>query len=158
MTPPIDGAAMEAFAGQFLTDLAGAGTTVMTLVGDRLGLYRAMAGACPVTAPGLAAATGLHPRLVTEWLAAQTVSGYVRYDPAAGTYALPAEHAMVLAEADSPGYIVGAAEIVAGQYLTLTELEAAFRGDGGIDYDVLPDRTFDGIGRLPSAKLLSGSV
>ncbi len=147
-TPAIDEAATEAFAEQFLTDLAGAATTAMTVIGNRLGLYRAMADAGPVTATGLAATTGLHPRLVTEWLAGQTVSGYVSYDPTAGTYALPAEHAMVLVDTESPAYVIGAAEIVAGQYATLTALETAFRGDGGIAYDDFPDSMLDGIARF----------
>ena len=147
-TPAVDEDVTEAFAERFLTDLAGAATTAMTVLGDRLGLYRAMAGTCPVTATGLADTTGLHPRLVTEWLAAQTVSGYVTYDPAAGTYALPAEHAMVLVDTDSPAHVIGAAEIVASQYGTLTALEIAFRGVGSIDYDAFPDRMFDGIARF----------
>lgn len=146
-TPEVDDARVEAFAEQFLTDLAGAASTVMTVIGDRLGLYAALAGRGPATAAELAAATGTHPRLVTEWLAAQTVSGYVTHDPAAGTYALPLEHAMVLAEPDSPAYVVGAAEIVNGQYLTLNELEAAFRGDGGIDLDSFPSSLFAGVER-----------
>ncbi|MQA16940.1 MAG: methyltransferase domain-containing protein [Pseudonocardiaceae bacterium] len=150
-TPPIDTvdeARVEAFVEQFLTDLAGAATTVMTVVGDRLGLYPAMAGTGPVTAAELAAATGLHPRLVTEWLASQTVSGYLTHDPAAGTYELPAEIAMVLAETDSPAYLIGAAEIITGQYLTLAELEAAVRGDDGIDYDAFPNCLFHGVERF----------
>jgi SAM-dependent methyltransferase len=146
-TPAIDDARVEAFAEQFLTDLAGAASTAMTVIGDRLGLYRTLTGRGPTSAAELAAATGLHPRLVTEWLASQTVSGYVIHDSATGTYELPAEHAMVLAEPDSPAYVVAAAEIVTGQYLTLTQLEAAFRGDGGIDYDTLPDSLFSGVER-----------
>jgi hypothetical protein len=82
-TPEIDEARVEAFAEQLFTDLAGAATTVMTVVCDRLGLYAAMAGTGPTTAADLAATTGLHPRLVTEWLASQTVSGYVTHDPTA---------------------------------------------------------------------------
>lgn len=147
-TSAIDESRVEAFVETLLTDLAGAGTSVMTVIGDRLGLYSAMTGAGPCTATELAAATGLHPRLVTEWLAAQTVSGYVVHDPAAGTYRLPAEHAIVLAEPDSPAYLVGAAEIVAGQYLLLDALEAAFRGDGGIDWDRLPASLFHGVERF----------
>jgi SAM-dependent methyltransferase len=145
--PPVDEARVEGFVNQILTDFAGAATTAMTVAGDRLGLYRAMTGAGPLTAEALATATGLHPRLVAEWLAAQTVSGYVTYDPAAVTYELPAEHAMVLSMADSPAYIVGAAEVIAGQYLGLGQLEQAFRTDGGIDYGTLPAVTFCGMER-----------
>lgn len=147
-TPTIDESRVEAFVETLLTDLAGAATTAMTVIGDRLGLYAAMAGAAPCTAAELAAVTRLHPRLVTEWLASQTVSGYVTHDPGSGTYVLPAEHAAVLAETGTPVYLVGAAEIVAGQYLTLDALETAFRGDGGIDWDRLPASLFHGVERF----------
>ncbi|MCV2490942.1 class I SAM-dependent methyltransferase [Geodermatophilus sp. YIM 151500] len=144
----VDETRVEAFAGALLTDLAGAATTVMTVIGDRLGLFAAMTGAGPLTAAELAASTRLHPRLVTKWLAAMTVSSYVTHHPDAGTYELPAEHAMVLSLPGSPAYVVGAAEIVAGQYATLAALEEAFRGDGGIDYDVFPPSMFGGVERF----------
>jgi SAM-dependent methyltransferase len=146
-TPTIDEAKVEAFLGQVVTDFAGAAATVMTIVGDRLGLFQALTGAGPTTAAGLAESTGLNPRLVVEWLAAQTVSGYVTYDPAAGTYELPVEHAAVLSIVDSPAYIVGIAEVVAGQYTTLTNLEKAFRGGGGIDLAAFPSNLYCGIER-----------
>jgi hypothetical protein len=130
----IDTAAVEAFAGRVLTDFAGAASTATTLIGDRLGLYEAMTGAGPTLAGELAERTRLHPRLVTEWLAAQTVSGYLRHDPSADTYELPDEHAMALSVVASPAYVIGAAEVIAGQYATLAQLEGAFRGGGGIDY------------------------
>ena len=73
--PEIDPALGEAFAGRVITDFAGAAATAMTLIGDRLGLFEAMTGAGALTASELAARTGLQPRLVREWLAAQVVSG-----------------------------------------------------------------------------------
>jgi hypothetical protein len=149
MTPVhVDEARVEAFVEKVSTDIAGASITAMTVIGDRLGLYQALTGASPLTAPGLAQKTGLHPRLVTEWLAAQTVAGYVTYDPAAETYELPIEHAVVLAVADSPAYIVGAAEVTAGQYTTLAHREKAFRGDGGIDLSLFPPSVYCGIERF----------
>ena len=145
---PIDEARVEAFAGQLITDLAGAATTLMTVVGDRLGLFAAMTGAGPLTPEALSWGTGLNPRLVTEWLAAQTVNGYVVHDPARGTYELPMEHALALSVVDSPAYVVGAAEIITGQFQTLGELERAFRGDGGVEYGEYPSGLFHGIERF----------
>jgi hypothetical protein len=145
-TPTIDEAAVHEFIGRLLTDFAGAGTVAMTVLGDRLGLYRAMTGAGPVTAGKLAAATGLHPRLVAEWLAQQAVSGYVVLD--GDTFELPMEHALALSVVDSPAYVVGAADIVTGYYLSLEKLEHAFRTDGGLDYGDLPGCTFHGIERF----------
>ncbi|MFG1995495.1 class I SAM-dependent methyltransferase [Actinoplanes sp. NPDC048988] len=142
----IDEARAEAFAGQLLTDFAGAGSTALTVAGDRLGLYRAMTGAGPMTPAELAAATGLHPRLVTEWLRAQTVSGYVTSD--GETFELPIEHALALSVVDSPAYMVGGGEIIAGYFLALPRLEAAFRGDGGLPYGDMPGCLHHGIERF----------
>lgn len=144
----VDEGRVEEFAGRLLTDLAGAAGVAMTVLGDRLGLYRAMAGAGPLTPAQLATTTGLHPRLVAEWLAAQAVAEYVTYDAQAGTFTFPDEHAMVLADADSPAYLVGAADITAGQYLALDQVERAFRTDGGVDYAALPDCLFSGVERF----------
>lgn len=143
-----DEAAIERFLDRMLGDFAGAASTVMTVLGDRLGLYEAMTGAGPLTEAELADRTGLHPRLVTEWLHSQAVSEYVKYDPRARTFELPPEHAAVLSELDSPAYIVGAAEVIAGQYLSLTQLETAFRTDGGLDYAELPECLFHGVERF----------
>jgi SAM-dependent methyltransferase len=146
--PDIDFAAVEAFAGQVISDFAGAATTAMTVIGDRLGLFDAMTGSVPVSADDLAQRTGLHPRLVTEWLSSQVVSGYVRHDSATGRFELPIEHAMALSVAASPAYVVGAAEVVAGQFATLKHLERAFRTDGAVDYAHFPDTVTLGIERF----------
>jgi SAM-dependent methyltransferase len=144
----IDERRVDAFVEQLLTDFSGAAGTAMTVLGDRLGLYAAMTDAGPLTATGLAAATGLRERLVAEWLAGQTVSGYVRHDPQAGTFELPAEHALALSVVDSPACAVSAAEIIAAQYLTLAQLERVFRGEADLDYDELPRSLFEGVERF----------
>ena len=144
----IDPAAVEAFVGRVLTDFAGAASTAMTVIGDRLGLFEAMTGTGPISAEELSAATLLNPRLVTEWLASQVVSGYLTFDGDTDRYLLPTEHAMVLSVPVSPAYIVGAAEIVAGQYATLENLESAFRTDGAVDYAHFPDTVTHGIERF----------
>ncbi|WP_203712057.1 class I SAM-dependent methyltransferase [Asanoa siamensis] len=148
IAPAVDAARVEAFVGQVLTDFAGAATTASTVLGDRAGLYRALATEGRTTADELAAATGLNPRLVREWLAVQVVSGYVTYDAAAGTYELPIEHAMVLAVEDSPAFVAGAAEIIAGEYQMLSRLEAALRSDGGVAYHDYPSTVHTGIERF----------
>jgi SAM-dependent methyltransferase len=146
-TAEIDAAKTEAFVGQLLTDLAGAATAASVVIGDRTGLYRAMTGAGPLKPEALAARAGANPRLVREWLSAQAVSGYVTYDAADGTFELPMEHAAVLALPESPAYVIGAVEIVAGQFTTLDRFEAAIRGDGGIPYGAFPASLHTGIER-----------
>jgi SAM-dependent methyltransferase len=143
-----DEARVQAFVERMQGDFAGAATTAMTVIGDRLGIYQAMTGAGALTATELARACGLNERLLTEWLASQVVSGYVTYDPAAQTYELPIEYAAALSMSDSPAYIVAAAEVIAAQFVTLPQLEHALRTDGGIDYRIMPDHLFHGIERF----------
>jgi SAM-dependent methyltransferase len=146
--PQIDEVRVEQFVGRLLTDFAGAAATALTVIGERLGLYRAMTGAGPRTAAELADDAGVHRRLVTEWLGAQTVSGYLTYDPAAETFELPAEHAMALSRPDSPAYLMGQTEIITSQYLMLEHLERALRGGGGIEWPAFPTNLFDGVERF----------
>ena len=134
----LDTAAVEAFAGRVLTDFAGAAGTAMTVIGDRLGLYAALTGAGPTTADELAGRTGLHPRLVTEWLGAQTVSGYLATTRPPTPTSCPTSTPWRCRSSARPRIVIGAAEVVAGQYATLRHLEGAFRGDGGIDYHAFP--------------------
>jgi SAM-dependent methyltransferase len=143
--PAVDEARAEAFVGQMITDFAGASSTAMTVLGDRLGLFRAMTGTGPVTAAGLAASTGLNRRLVTEWLHQMAVSGYVTVD--GDRFELPLEHALALSVVDSPAYVVAASEIITGYFLSLEHLEKAFRGDGGLSGDEVPGCSYHGIER-----------
>jgi hypothetical protein len=100
-------------------------------IGDRLGLYKAMAGAGPVTSAALAARTGTAERYVREWLGNQAAGGYVTYDPAEGTYELPAEQAMVVASEDSPFFLGGAFEVIASCYADHGRFTDAFRTGAG---------------------------
>ena len=93
MTATVDQTRVEQFMGQVITDAAAAISGVTVAIGDRLGLYEAMAGAGPLTSPELAARTGLVERYVREWLACQVAGGYVEHDAATRTYTLPDEHA-----------------------------------------------------------------
>jgi 2-polyprenyl-3-methyl-5-hydroxy-6-metoxy-1,4-benzoquinol methylase len=103
----IDEARVEAFVGQVATDVGAALNTALVALGDRLGLYRTMADAQPVSAAGLAARTSTHERYVREWLNTQAASGYLTYDPSSDRYTLPAEHAFVLADESSPVAMAG---------------------------------------------------
>jgi len=85
----LDQSRLEELLGRFVNDFGAAGFAATVVIGDRLGLYRALA-AGPATAAELADRTGTHPRLVAEWLAAQAASGYVSYDPDGERFFLPA--------------------------------------------------------------------
>ena len=102
---PADPATVEEFVGRVMTDFAAAASTAMTVIGDRLGLYEAMAGAGRLTAHDLATRTRLNQRLVTEWLATQTVARYVTYDSSTHTYdsaAAPSEPATAVVVQSTP--------------------------------------------------------
>ncbi len=103
----LDQSRIEAFAGQIATEVGAALNAALVTVGDELGLYRAMADAQPIRAGELAARTSTHERYVREWLNAQAAGGFVTYDVDEDTYALPAEHAFVLADESSPVAMAG---------------------------------------------------
>jgi hypothetical protein len=145
---PIDEARLEAFVGQAVTDMGAAISGLMLHIGDRLGLYQAMAGAGPITAAELAARTGTGERYVREWLGNQAAGGYVVYHPADGTFELPAEQAMVVAREDSPVFLAGAFEVIASCYADHGRFVDAFRTGAGIGWQEHDDRLFSGVHRL----------
>ena len=144
----IDEAKLEAFVGQAVVDMGAAISGLMLHLGDRLGLYRAMAGAGPITSATLAERTGTSERYVREWLGNQAAGGYVVYRPADATYELPAEQAMVVAHDDSPVFLAGAFETIASCYADHDQFADAFRTGAGIDWHAHDDRLFTGINRM----------
>src|SRR5258708_23863681 len=147
-TNPIDEARLEAFVGQAVTDMGAAISGLLLHIGDRLGLYKAMAGAGPLTSAALAARTGTAERYVREWLGNQAAGGYVTYDPADGTYELPPEQAMVVANEDSPFFLGGAFEVIASCYADHDLFVNAFRTGSGVGWQEHDERLFSGTLRL----------
>jgi SAM-dependent methyltransferase len=147
-TPRLDEAALEQFVNQAVGDLAAAISGLMLHLGDRLGLYRAMAGAGPVTPATLAGLTGTHERYVREWLSNQAAGGYVRYEPDDGTFELSAEHALVLADESSPVFLPGAFETVASTYTDHEAFVRAFTTGEGVDWGAHDERLYSGCVRL----------
>lgn len=144
----IDQARLERFAGQAVGDMAAAISGLLVHVGDRLGLYRAMAEAGPVTPEELARRTSTAPRYVREWLSNQAAGGYVVYRPADGTFDLPAEHAAVLADEASPVFLSGAFEGIASCYSDHERFIEAFLTGAGMGWEEHDERLFSGIGRM----------
>ncbi|MDR2319288.1 MAG: methyltransferase domain-containing protein [Pseudomonas sp.] len=126
----MDEARLHDFMGKLVGDMGAAATLANVILGDELGLYRAMADSQPTTPEALAARTGCHPRLVREWLNAQAASGYMTHDK--GLFVLPEEQAMALALEDSPAYMAGGAAVIAALFHDKDKLVAAMRGDGGL--------------------------
>ena len=103
---------IKQFSAQVSNDIGAAMLGALSYIGDRLGIFSALAQAGAVTSAALAERTGLSERYIREWLGAMTAAGYVNYDPAAKTYAMTAEHAMVLARDDSPFFAGGFIEMI----------------------------------------------
>jgi SAM-dependent methyltransferase len=107
---------------------------LLTFVGDKLGLFKAMAGGGAMTPEELAKKTGTHPRMITEWLAAQAAGGFVTYNPATGSYILPDEQALALTDENSPAYIAGLYQILAGLFIDQEKIIEAFRTGKGLGW------------------------
>jgi len=147
-TTPVDGAKLDAFVGKVVTELGAAASAVLVRIGDRLGLYRAMAEAGPLTPAALARRTGTHERYVREWLANQAAGGYASYDADAGTYALPPEQAVALATEDSPASVQGAFQVVSAMTRAEDRIAEAFRNGDGLPWGAHHHALFEGTERF----------
>ena len=132
--PAIDEAKLNEFMGKAIGDMGAAMHAVLILLGDRLGLFKAMADSKPATPVELAERTGTDERYVREWLNANAASGYVTYDGAAGTYTLPPEQAFALAVDNSPAYLPGAFQIISACFHDAAKIEQAFRTGKGVGW------------------------
>ena len=127
-----DQARLDAFATRAIGDVTAGYTGVMISLGSKLGLYRAMAGAGPLSAREVARRAGCAERYVAEWLNAQAAGGYIAYHPPGDTYELLPEQAMVLANEDSPYFIPHAWNVPASMWADEPKALAAFRTGQGI--------------------------
>ncbi|MGE0006262.1 MAG: trans-aconitate 2-methyltransferase [Parvibaculaceae bacterium] len=125
----------RAFIDRAFDDFVAAMSLPMVVLGDRLGLYKAMAGAGPLTSAELAARTGTAERYVREWLSQQAAGGYVTHDGASGRFNLPDEHAAVLADETSPMFLGGAFQLACGYVHSARHVQDAFRTGNGVAYD-----------------------
>ena len=143
--PVIDQTKMESFVMRAIGDLAAGYGGVMVSLGSKLGLYKAMSGAGPITSGELAARTGCAERYVREWLNAQAAGGYVDYHAVSGTYELSPEHAMVLADEDSPVFVPHAWQVPASMWFDEARTIEAFRSGGGVPWGDHDERLHCGV-------------
>jgi ubiquinone/menaquinone biosynthesis C-methylase UbiE len=135
---------VEQFAGQVVTDLAAAMAGVMTNLGHKLGLYRAMAESGPISSNELASRTHTHERSVREWLNGQVAGGYVLFDTNTKRYVLPPEHIFVLANPESPAFLPPAFDVAASLWHGEDKILAAFRSGNGVGWHEHDCRLFTG--------------
>jgi 2-polyprenyl-3-methyl-5-hydroxy-6-metoxy-1,4-benzoquinol methylase len=144
----IDTDKLMGFVFKAMDEVGATLNTALVVMGDRLGLYRALAGAGPVTPAELAQRTGTAERYVREWLSAQAAGSYVAYDPESGRYTLPAEHAVALTDESSPAYLPGFFQIALGSVVDSPKITAAAKSGEGIGWHEHGSDVFDGCERF----------
>jgi ubiquinone/menaquinone biosynthesis C-methylase UbiE len=135
------------FLGRFVGDLGATMAAGNIVVGDRLGLYRALAGG-RLRAQALAERTGTAPRYVDEWLRGQAAGGYVEYDPATGEYWLTEEQAFALTDPDGPVFVPGAFQLAVAALRAEPEITGAFRSGAGVGWHTHDADVFAGCERF----------
>jgi SAM-dependent methyltransferase len=130
----IDEAKLNELVGRFINDLGATGNAANMVIGDRLGLYRALAANGPMSPAELAGSTGTTTRYVAEWLAGQAAGGYVTYDPDSGRYRLSEEQALALAYDHGPAFLPGGAEFALGVLRATPAITEAFRSGHGLGW------------------------
>ena len=144
----IDEGKLEAFMGQAVTDMGAVISAPLFLIGEKLGLYKAMAGAGPLSSEQVAERAGVAERSVREWLRNQAAGGYVTYDADSDTYTLPDEQALALADEDSPFYLLGAYDLIASLFADEEKITEAFRNGDGMGWHEHDHRLFSGTERF----------
>ena len=140
----LDQGKVEEFFVKVVQDVAATLHAGLVLIGDKLGLYRAMAGAGALTPADLAKRTGTRERYVREWLSAQAAGGYVTYDPATGRFTLPPEHAFLLLDADVPG----AFQLSVGSVRDEPKITEGFRTGAGVGWHEHDAGVYEGCERF----------
>ena len=146
----IDQAKADAFVGKVLSDTAALAVTVMSSIGDRLGLFKNLAQLGPATSEELAERAHINERYAREWLGAMASAGYLEYDPASRRFTLPPEHAPVLAQEGGPVFFGGVQEEVVGLAGPVNQLMQAFRSGGGVPMEAYDPSTWEGVARFTS--------
>ena len=141
--PALDMNKLNAFIGQFVTDLGASVHAGMVVIGEKLGLYKALATGS-MTSAELAAKTGTDERYLREWLASQAAGGYITYDQPTGKFSLTAEQAFTLAHDDSPAYLPGAFELALGSLAAVPRIAESFRTGAGMGWHEHNDGVFHG--------------
>jgi SAM-dependent methyltransferase len=144
----IDQAKLDKFMGQALGELGAGMNAALVIIGDKLGLYKAMAGAGPLSSTELAEKTGTAERYVREWLNAQAAGGFVTYDAATERFTLPDEQALALAVEDSPAFLPGAYQVIASVLKDEPHITEAFRTGAGVGWHEHCSDLFQGTERF----------
>ena len=149
-TNAVDLTAVEEFALRVADDRAIAYHSVLVYLGDRLGLWQQLASVGSVTSRQLAERSGLSERHLREWLATQAAAGYLTYDADSESFSLSTEHAMVLADEDSPAAGIAGFEVIAAVWASVDRLANAYATGDGLAWHEHDSRLFTGVDRFYS--------
>jgi len=144
----VDAEKLEQFVFRAVDEVGATLNAALVVMGDRLGLYRALAGAGGLTPAELAERTSASERYVREWLNAQAAGGYVEYDPADGTYTLPPEQAVALTDEESPAFLPGFFQLALGTVSDSPRITEAARDGAGVGWHEHSHDVFDGCERF----------
>jgi SAM-dependent methyltransferase len=144
----INEAKLQEFMGKFVMDLGALLHAPLVILGERLGLYKAMNGTGPISAGELAERTKTDARYIQEWLAANAASGYVDYDSAVGRYTLSPEQGAALADETSPAYIPGAFQLALAGFHAVDKITDAYRSGKGVGWHEHHHCLFEGTERF----------
>jgi SAM-dependent methyltransferase len=144
----VDNDRLNSFMGKLIGDVGAAMNASLLLIGDRLGLYKALAEKGPMNSSDLAKATGTAERYVREWLSAQAASGYVEYDAASGKFSMLPEQIMALADDGSPVFLGAVGDLVAAAFLDEAKISDAFKTGKGVGWNRRSECLFCGTARF----------
>jgi SAM-dependent methyltransferase len=144
----VDEAAVQEFVQKALGDLGGLLTAAMVVIGDKLGLYKALVAGGAATPAELAARTGTAERYVREWCAAQAAAGYLTYDAAGGRYTLPAAQAVALTDEESPACVLGGFQGMTAAARATPKIIESFRTGQGLPWHEHDPNLFEGTERF----------
>lgn len=132
--PQVDLDKLMGFVFRAVDEVGATLNTALVVMGDKLGLYRALAGAGPLSPDELAERTQTSERYVREWLCAQAAGGFVAYDPDSGRYSLPPEQAVALTDETSPAYLPGFFQIALGSVIDSPRITEVAKTGAGIGW------------------------
>jgi SAM-dependent methyltransferase len=144
----IDEEKLGAYMGKVVNDLGALISSSLVCIGDKLGLYKAMADGVPLSSSELANRTGTNERYIREWLINQAASGNLEYDPAAGRYTLPPEQAAALADEASPYFVCGGFQAMLAMTKAEDKITEAFRTGEGMFWGEHDHNLFQGTERF----------
>ncbi len=139
-----DQAKLQEFMGVLIGHMTGLAASFGIMLGDELGLYRALADAGPLSADALADKTGCNRRLIREWLDGQAGTKLLTYDARTDTYTITPEATMALADDNSPVFVARGMNGLATFFLDFDKLAAAYRSNGALPWAEHHPRLFDG--------------